>query len=80
MPLVTLPKTTCFPVEKEEEEEEENDDDDDGGGKNGRLRLNYAKVQIYGLHSEERPNNKKDLAANSERTVKPRRGYRAEKN
>ena len=36
MPLVTLPKTTCFPVEKEEEEEEEeeNDDDDDGGGKN----------------------------------------------
>ena len=33
MPLVTLPKTTCFPVEKEdEEEEEENDDDDDGGG------------------------------------------------
>ena len=33
MPLVTLPKTTCFPVEKEEEEEEENDDDDDGGGK-----------------------------------------------
>ena len=35
MPLVTLPKTTCFPVEEEEEEEEEeNDDDDDGGGKN----------------------------------------------
>ena len=29
MPLVTLPKTTCFPVEKEEEEEEEEENDDD---------------------------------------------------